>query len=73
MAIPEDRLDTQFGFSPGRAPVHATLLLNEAIEEANDKKQPLYIANLDFQKAFDVVPHKLLLSKLYHNGLPGTL
>ena len=71
MAIPEDRLDAQFGFTSGRAPVHATLILNEAIAEAKDKKQPLYIANLDIQKEFYVVPHKLLLRELYHGGLPG--
>lgn len=72
VAIPEDRLDVQFGFTEDRAPAHATLLLNEAIAEARDTKSPLYIASLDIQKAFDVVPHTLLLRKLFHDGLPGS-
>ena len=41
MAMPEDRLDTQFGFNPGRAPAYATLLLNEAIAEAKTKSSPM--------------------------------
>ena len=71
-AIPEDRLDHQFGFTPDRAPAHATLLLNEAIAEARDTKSPLFVASLDIQKAFDVVPHSLLLRKLFNEGLPPT-
>lgn len=71
-AIPEDRLDVQFGFTEDRAPAHASLILNEAIAEARDNKSPLFIASLDIQKAFDVVPHTLLLRKLFHDGLPGS-
>ena len=72
VVIPEDRLDVQFGFTPERSPSHATLLVNEAIIEAKEQNLPLFIATLDIQKAFDVVPHHLLLRKLFNDGMKGT-
>ena len=71
-AIPDDRCDYQFGFTEGRAHSHATMLLNKVIAEAKDTKEPLYVASLDIQKAFDVTPHANLLHKLFHDGLPAT-
>jgi hypothetical protein len=70
-AIPEDKQDLQFGFTKGKAPAHATLMVTEVLAEARDVKQPTYIANLDVVKAFDVVTHASLLRKLHTQGLKG--
>ena len=69
--IPEARTDLQLGFTAKRSPVHATILLSEALAEAQDNKVPIYTATLDIQKAFDVVPHASLLRKLFDAGLKG--
>ena len=69
-AIP-DTHNLQFSFTKGRAPSHATLLVNEAIAESRDKKKPLFTATMDIQKAFDLVPHSHLLRSLYMQGLTG--
>ena len=55
----------QFGFSHGKSPSMATLCLSEAIVEAKDKKEHLYVAILDASKAFDVVDHNILQMKLH--------
>ena len=46
-----DTHDMQFSFTKGRAPSHATFLMTELIAEAQDTKKPLYILNMDIQKA----------------------
>ena len=38
-----------------------------------DGKKPIDIQYLDFQKAFDKVPHKRLISKLQAYGIDGNL
>lgn len=49
----------------------ATLCLTEAIAYAKDEKRPLYVATLDAQKAFDVVDHGMLKSRLHYAGIQG--
>ena len=47
-------------------------MLTECINEAKNKREPLFVAAmLDVQKAFDVVDHELLLMKLYLDGITG--
>ena len=62
----------QFGFTAGRSPSMATLCLTEVIANAKDLKEPLYVATLDAQKAFDVVCHDKLKLKLFHAGVRNT-
>ena len=62
MDLPQS--DHQFGFTSGLSPIMAGLLVSEAKAEAIQNKQPLFLATIDSQKAFDVVHHKILLDKL---------
>ena len=55
----------QFGFTEGRSPTMASLLTTEAIAESIDEGQPVYIASLDSQKAFDVVWQDSLSVRLF--------
>ena len=55
----------QYGFTKNSSPCLAILLVTETIAQAVDSKEPLYIMTLDVRKAFDVVSHNSLLSKLY--------
>ena len=61
--------DLQYGFTKGLTPTMASLILSEAEADAKMRKQPLYIATLNTQKAFDVVDHTILLNKLYEEGI----
>ncbi|MES9903311.1 MAG: reverse transcriptase family protein [Sedimenticola sp.] len=69
----DDQSELQFGFTKGLSPSMASLLLSESVIDAKNNQEPLYIATLDSQKAFDVVHHQILLSKLYHQGITGRL
>ena len=71
--IHKETNDLQFGFSTGRSPSMASLLITEAIAEARDCKLPLYVASLDARKAFDVVNQQLLKKKLNNLGLSNGL
>ena len=64
---------SQHGFSRGRS--CATNLL-EFLEKATltvDEGKPFDVVFLDFAKAFDKVPKKRLLKKLYKHGIRGQL
>ena len=63
--------DMQFGFTKGCSPNLASLVLSEAIVEQSEKKEPLYVASLDAQKAFDVIDQPSLLRKYHIAGLRG--
>ena len=51
----------------------ASLLLPEATLDSRLSNRPLYVANLDTQKAFDVVSHPVLMVKLYEQGINSHL
>ena len=61
--------DLQFGFTIGRSPSMASLVIREALAEAKRTKSTLIVATLDARKAFDVVNHELLKSKLFTTNL----
>ena len=71
LSTPSRNHPLQFGFTEKRSGTHAAFILNECIAESKDRGTPLFAASLDVQKAFDVVRHESLLSKLQQQGLMG--
>ena len=65
------QLRLQKGFTPGRSAIDAALILYECIPEAKNECKPLIVATLDARKAFHVVDHKLLLRRLFLDGITG--
>ncbi|MES9879262.1 MAG: reverse transcriptase domain-containing protein [Sedimenticola sp.] len=68
-ALNDNQSQLQYGFTKGLSPSLAALLLSEAAGESSHEGDPLYIATLDTQKAFDVVHHQVLMKKLYEQGI----
>uniref|UniRef100_A0ABD2W1Z5 Reverse transcriptase domain-containing protein n=1 Tax=Trichogramma kaykai TaxID=54128 RepID=A0ABD2W1Z5_9HYME len=58
----------QFGFRPGRSTQTAILDLTESIRQAIDKRKVSMIVSFDYSKAFDTIPHSLLIEKLRRIG-----
>ncbi len=65
--------DKQYGFQKGKATEHALLELQSKIIYAIEHKLNSCCIFLDFAKAFDTVNHNILLDKLYHYGIRGTI
>ena len=61
----------QFGFTENRSTEDALISVTENIYKALDKKESCVLLMLDFSKAFDVVPHHILLQKLEKMGVRG--
>jgi hypothetical protein len=60
----------QFGFTKGRSPAMASLLVSEADIEADEQKQCIYVCTLDAMKAFDTVDHRVMLQRLFQDTTP---
>ena len=56
--------DSQHGFLPKRSCLTNLLEFLEYVTSAVDQGKPVDVIYIDFQKAFDKVPHERLLSKL---------
>ena len=52
---------------------HAIITLTEKISKSLDTGKIVCGIFIDFKKAFDVIPHKTLLKKLYSYGIRGNL
>ena len=63
----------QYGFRPKYSTNHAIIDITEKIRETLDKNKIAAGVFVDFQKAFDTVNHKILIKKLKHYGIRGTL
>ena len=50
----------QFGFMPGRGTTDALFVARRMQEEKRDKKKKLYMGFVDIEKAFDIVPKKVM-------------
>ncbi|CAM5076620.1 unnamed protein product [Eretmochelys imbricata] len=62
---------SQRGFCKGKSRLTNLLEYFEGVNRHVDKGNPLDIVYLDFQKAFDKVPHQRLLSKVRCHGIRG--
>ena len=65
--------DAQHRFRPKRSCESQLIITIHEIAQALDQGEQTDVRLLDFQKAFDKVPHKRLLAKLDHYGIRGAL
>ena len=63
--------NTQHGFIKGKSCVTQLLEFLEDITQSIDNGDEVDVIYLDFCKAFDKVPHRRLLQKLYAYGIRG--
>ena len=61
----------QFGFRSQHSTTHALISMTEDIRNALDNNLNITGVFLDFQKAFDVVDHSILLDKMNFYGIRG--
>ena len=61
--------DAQHGFLPGRSCTTQLLATLEDWTRSLERGVPVDVAYLDFRKAFDSVPHRRLIKKLYGLGV----
>ena len=59
----------QFGFQPGKSTLHPLVHILNYIAEAFNNNEIVVGVFLDFRKAFDLVDHKILLTKLKKIGI----
>ncbi|CAM4543822.1 unnamed protein product [Lepidochelys kempii] len=64
---------SQHGFCEGKSCLTDPLEFFEGVNKHVDKGDPMDIVYLDFQKAFDKVPHQRLLCKLSSHGIRGKI
>ena len=65
--------ESQHGFVNSRSCLTNLLVLMEEVTNYIDSGSPVDIIYLDFQKAFDKVPHSRLLVKLAAHGINGNV
>ena len=63
--------EQQYGFRAGRSCEHALLKAQSILLNSLNKNQISLLLLIDFSKAFDMVEHSILISKLGHYGIRG--
>jgi hypothetical protein len=64
------RADSQTGFRKDHRTADNVLVMRALIDRYRHEKKPLYVAFVDFKKAYDTVPRQLLWAKLAQRGVP---
>lgn len=64
---------TQYGFQQGRSTLDALIKFSSDVYSQLDQSKFLLSIFVDFSKAFDTVPHNLLLRKLNFYGIRGLI
>ncbi|MBW4017180.1 hypothetical protein HG534_13025, partial [Moraxella osloensis] len=59
----------QYGFRSGRGTADASFILNHIVDKYREKKKPLFVAFVDFKKAYDWVNRDLLWDCLARLGV----
>ena len=62
---------SQHGFTKGKSCLTNLLEFFEDVTRKMDKGEPVDVVYLDFQKAFDKVPHRRLVGKIRAHGIGG--
>ena len=65
--------DSHHGFLTGRSCTTQLLLVHHDWFKVLDKRGQVDVVFIDFSKAFDLVCHNILLTKLYNYGVHGDL
>ena len=63
----------QFGFRKSHSTSHAIITLVNKVSRALDTRKFVLGLYLDIKKAFDAVPHSILLERLYALGIRGNI
>jgi hypothetical protein len=65
--------EAQFGFTKDRRTLDPVFILDTLIDKARAGKTQLYVAFIDFQKAYDFVPHSGLFYKMIRHNMVGPI
>ena len=62
--------ELQFGFKPNHSTNHAVYTLKTCINHFTERDSNVYVAFLDYSKAFDTISHSGLFTKLMERNVP---